>query len=132
MPLGAVTVPQSPPTFPNDGLVGFAGLSSSALNATSWFQHLCDEHQVKECRFGIAYKTDETGIQYFGYVAEETFEGPLSVGHVPPDDEWSTFGDIAYDGKVITKDQLLITDSGTTIIFGFVSDLFIPEKNLLK
>lgn len=57
-------------------------------------------------------------MQYFGYVAKERFEGELSVAAVPPGDEWGVFGDIAFDGKVITKDQLIITDSGTTIIFG--------------
>jgi hypothetical protein len=83
MPLGVVTIPESPPAFPNDGLVGFAGISSSAINSSSWFQYLCDQGQVQECRFGIAYQTDDTGIQYFGYVDEERFEGLLSVGPVP-------------------------------------------------
>jgi len=118
MPLGVVTVPESPPTFPNDGLVGFAGISSSAINSSSWFQYLCDQGQVQQCRFGIAYRTDDTGIQYFGYVDEERFEGPLRVGAVPPGDECGIFMDVAYDGKVVVKDQFMFTDSGTTAMFG--------------
>jgi cathepsin D len=120
MPLGVVAVPESPPTFPNDGLIGFSGIYQSAINSTSWFQHLCDEHELQECRFGIAYQTDDTGVQYFGYVDEERFEGPLSVGPVAPGFEWSTVMDVAYDGKVIVKDQWMITDSGTTVMFGLV------------
>lgn len=118
MPLGVVATPLSPPTFPNDGLVGLAGLPSSSLNSTSWFEHLCDAGELQACRFGIAYQTDETGTQYFGYVDEDRFEGPLSVGPVQPDNEWATFVDIAYNGKVIGTDQLMITDSGTTVMFG--------------
>jgi pepsin A len=108
----------SPPTFPHDGLVGFAGLYQTALNSTSWFQQLCDHGELDACRFGIAYKTDETGEQYFGYVAEERFEGPLSVSPVIPNMEWGTYMDIAYDGQVVERDALMVTDSGTTIIFG--------------
>ncbi|KAF4630113.1 hypothetical protein G7Y89_g8027 [Cudoniella acicularis] len=118
MPLGVVTVPLSPPTFPNDGLVGFSGVSQSAINSSSWFQHLCEEGQLQECRFGIAYQTDDTGMQYFGYVDEERFEGPLSVSPVPSEGEWSTYMDVAYDGEVLLKDQLMWTDSGTTVMFG--------------
>jgi hypothetical protein len=129
MPLGVVTVPESPPTFPNDGLIGFSGIYQTALNSSSWFQHLCDEHELDECRFGIAYQTDDTGVQYFGYVAEDRFEGPLSVGPVPTGFEWSTFMDVAYDGKVIVKDQWMITDSGTTVMFGLVP-LFFANRTI--
>jgi pepsin A len=120
MPLGAVADPVTPPTFPNDGLVGLSGIYQTAVNSSSWFQHLCDEDELDQCRFGIAYQTDLTGVQYFGYVDEERFEGPLSVGPVAPGFEWSTFVDLAYNDKVILKDQWIITDSGTTVMFGWV------------
>jgi len=123
MPLGVVTVPESPPTFPNAGLVGFSGIYQSAINSSSWFQHLCDEHELNECRFGIAYQTDDTGVQYFGYVDEDRFEGELSKGPVKEGFEWSTFVDLAYDGKVIVRDQWIITDSGTTVMFGYIFPL---------
>jgi hypothetical protein len=129
MPLGVVTVPESPPTFPNDGLIGFSGIYQTALNSSSWFQHLCDEHELDECRFGIAYQTDNTGVQYFGYVARERFDGPLSVGPVAPGFEWSTFMDVAYDGKVIVKDQWMITDSGTTVMFG-LAPLYFSNRSI--
>jgi cathepsin D len=129
MPLGAVTSPLSPPTFPNDGLIGFSGIYQTAVNSSSWFQQLCDAKELNECRFGIVYETDNTGEQYFGYVAEERFPGSLSVGPVNPGYEWSTFVDLAYDGKVIVRDQWIITDSGTTVMFGFVSPSVLSCKH---
>ncbi|TAQ83813.1 hypothetical protein B7494_g7863 [Chlorociboria aeruginascens] len=118
MPLGVVADPENPPTFPNDGLIGFANSTGSAVNSASWFTLLCSEGELDECRFGLAYQTDDTGTQYFGYVAEERFEGPLSVGPVVPENEWSTYVDVAYDGTVLLKDQWMVTDSGTTVMFG--------------
>jgi cathepsin D len=115
-----VAEPVSPPSFPNDGLIGFAGPYQSALNSTSWFQQLCDHDLLAECRFGIAFKTDNTGVQYFGEVATDRFDGPLSVAPVVPNTEWGSWVDIAYDGKVIEEDAMMISDSGTTIIFGLV------------
>lgn len=34
------------------------------------------------------------------------------------DGEWSLHGDITANGKVIEKDAFIVTDSGTTIVFG--------------
>jgi hypothetical protein len=116
--LGSVVDPASPPSFPHDGLVGFAGLSQSAIDETSWFQHVCDAGLVEACRFGLAFETDNTGVQYFGYVDESRFKGELSVAPVVPEEEWASWVDIAYDGKVIEEDAWMVTDSGTTIIFG--------------
>ena len=118
-PLGAVTDPLTPATFPYDGLIGFAGLQQTALNASSWFNHLCDEGVLDECRFGIAYETDSTGTQYFGKVEHHVFEGELSKAPLYlPGWQWDTYADIAANGKVIERDALVITDSGTTVIFG--------------
>ena len=130
-PLGAVADPLSPPTFPHDGLVGFAGLQQSALNATSWFNHLCDEGALDECRFGIAYETDSTGTQYFGKVEYDTFEGQLSVAPLYlPGWQWDTYADIAANGKVIERDAMIITDSGTTVVFGSVNFHLIAVLSL--
>lgn len=115
-----VADPESPPSFPHDGLVGFAGPYQSALGSPSWFQELCDAGSVTACRFGLAYKTDNTGVQYFGYVDTDRFDGSLSVAPVVPDTEWGSWTDIALDGKVIEKNAMMVTDSGTTIIFGSV------------
>jgi hypothetical protein len=127
-----VSDPQSPPSFPYDGLVGFAGLYQSAINSPSWFQNLCDGGLVSACRFGLAYKTDNTGVQYFGSVEQSRFDGALSVAPVVPDTEWATWTDIALDGKVIEKNAMMVTDSGTTIIFGSVILKFFDPPTVNK
>jgi cathepsin D len=133
-PLGVVTVPVSPPAFPNDGLVGFAGPDSSALNATSWFQSLCSQGTLDACRFGLAFETDNTGVQYFGKVEANRFDGKLSVAPLFNGEQWTLFGDVAFNGTVIEKDVMIVTDSGTTTIFGLVQRqivlLQIEDQNL--
>jgi pepsin A len=120
-----VTDPLTPPTFPHDGLVGFAGPDSSALNSSSWFQGLCSQGSLDCCRFGLAFETDDTGVQYFGEVEYDRFIGPLSVAPLaktetaPEGELWELFGDIAANGKVVERDALIVTDSGTTVIFGY-------------
>lgn len=119
-----MTHPPNTTSFPHQGLVGFAGIESSALNSTSWFQSLCSQGSLDCCRFGLAFETDDTGVQYFGKVEHDRFQGPLSVaplyGYGRPQGGllWYLFGDIAANGKVIERDAAIVTDSGTTVIFG--------------
>jgi cathepsin D len=117
--LGSATSPASPPSFPHDGLMGFAGTDESSLSAANWFNNLCTQGTLTTCRFGLAFETDNTGVQYFGEVATDRFTGSLSVASIQ--DEWQLSGDIALNGKVLIKDANIITDSGTTIIFGLVT-----------
>lgn len=74
------------------------------------------------CRFGLAFKTDDTGVQYFGEVAQDQFAEPLSVAPLVDDADgeelWELFGDVAVGGKVAERDATIVTDSGTTVIFG--------------
>jgi len=114
--LGSATSPASPPSFPHDGLMGFAGTDDSVLSTNNWFNNLCAQGTLTACRFGLAFETDNTGVQYFGEVDTTRFSGALSVA--PITDEWELLGDITANGKVIIKDANIITDSGTTVIFG--------------
>lgn len=103
--LGNTTSP-STPSFPHDGLVGFA--FGSAFNGTPWFLNLCSEKKVDECRFGLAYRTDGTGEQYFGFVAPE-YKDKLSVAPLDEtipgvgDSSWSIIMDVAIDNKVVAN-----------------------------
>jgi cathepsin D len=123
--LGEVTVPTTP-SFSYDGLIGFGSPISDALNSTPWFQSLCEQDSLDECRFGLALQTDGTGEQYFGNIEHGRFNGPLSVTSLLYDPyydtyfEWATYGDIAANGKVIARDSIIEFDSGTTVIFGLV------------
>lgn len=119
--LGAITSPQSPPTFPHDGLIGFAGISSLGLDATSWFQSLCNAGTVSPCRFGLAFKTDNTGTQYFGSLPTDVYNGSLSTA--PIIDEWGLEGDVVVNGKVVQSSATILTDSGTTVVFGPVASV---------
>ncbi|MCJ1442906.1 MAG: hypothetical protein MMC23_003403 [Stictis urceolatum] len=114
--LGSITSPQSPPTFPHDGLIGFGSEDGSALRASPWFHSLCNEGALDECRFGLAFGTQGTGMQYFGSVESSEFTGELTSA--PITGEWELQGDIVLNGKVIESGADIITDSGTTVIFG--------------
>lgn len=116
--LGVISDPDASIQFPHDGLIGFAGPYLSAFNGTPWFQNLCDQQKVPECRFGLAFNTDGTGTQILGFLDQSRFPGSLTVA--PLIDEWVLYGDVALNGKVIEPNRNLFTDSGTTTIQGFV------------
>lgn len=119
--LGAVTSPLSPPTFPHDGLIGYAGIDSSALQQTPFFHSLCDQGSLSSCRFGLALKADQTGTLYYGSVATESFSGSLIS--VPALDEWVINGDVTLNGVTVQRNATIATDSGTTVIFGPTSQV---------
>lgn len=119
--LGTITSPKSPPTFPNDGLIGYAGIDSSALGQTPFFQSLCDQGTLSSCRFGLALNADETGTLYYGSVATDTFSGSLTS--VSASDQWIVTGDVTVNGATVQRSASIITDSGTTVIFGPTSQV---------
>ena len=106
-------------TFPHDGIVGFASQAVSGFNETPFFQSLCDEGHVAECRFGLALKTDGTGKMILGEADKSLYNGELSVA--PVLEEWFLKGDVAVNGKVIAADALMLLDSGTANIIGPIS-----------
>ncbi|QPH02360.1 hypothetical protein C2857_006569 [Epichloe festucae Fl1] len=114
--LGDIRKPTTPPTFPRDGLIGYAGRRRNALGASSFIRSLCDQGSLSSCRFGLALKTDWTGELYYGTVPADLFAGSLAT--VPIQGEWAVFGALTLNGKTIWADVKLITDSGTAVIFG--------------
>ncbi|KAL7939310.1 aspartic peptidase domain-containing protein [Trichoderma chlorosporum] len=119
--LGSITNPQSPPTFPHDGLIGYAGIDSSALDQNPFFQSLCDQGTLSSCRFGLALNADQTGTLYYGSVATGIFSGSLTS--VSASDEWVVTGDVTLNGSTVQRSASIITDSGTTVIFGPTSQV---------
>lgn len=123
--LGEATDPPTP-SFSYDGLIGFGTPLGDVLNSTPWFESLCDQGSLDECRFGLALETDGTGEQYFGKVEHDRFKGPLSVTSLFYDAyfdlyfEWATYGDIAVNGKAVERDVIVQFDSGTTVVVGSV------------
>ena len=108
---GTITV------FPHDGLVGYAGIASSELGATPFFTNLCNQNVVPECRFGLAFKTDGTGQQILGELDSSLYAGS-SLTTAKISGQWELQGDVALAGKVLARNQRIITDSGTANIIG--------------
>jgi len=119
--LGVITSPESPPTTPHDGLIGYAGIDGSALGHPSFFQSLCDQGSLSSCRFGLALRTDQTGELFYGRVATELFSGSLTS--VSTIDEWIITGHVTVNGATVHDNVTIITDSGTTVIFGPTSQV---------
>lgn len=118
--------PQTISVFPHQGLVGFGGVraNETQLGGTPFFQQLCDQGIVDECRFGLAYGTGSQGKQILGGVDHALFNGNLHES--PIDTSTGTtvaiVGDLVYEtpkGKTQRlKDQSILFDSGTANIVG--------------
>ncbi|KID79696.1 aspartic protease precursor, partial [Metarhizium brunneum ARSEF 3297] len=124
--LGDIQDPASPPTFPRDGLIGYASQQGSALRGSPFINSLCDQGALSTCRFGLALRPNKTGELYYGTLATDTFTEPLTT--VPlTQGEWAVQGDVTVDGAAVQHGASIITDSGTTVIFGpthRVADVF--------
>ncbi|KAJ4158329.1 uncharacterized protein LMH87_008861 [Akanthomyces muscarius] len=114
--LGAIDSPSAPPTFPHDGLIGYAGLDRAALREKPFFLSLCDSGALSACRFGLAFRTDGTGQLHYGTVATDEFSGELTA--VPTTGLWALNGSATVNGKTVVGNIAITTDSGTTVIFG--------------
>jgi hypothetical protein len=110
--------------FPHNGIVGYGGTKASdtVLGGKPFFQTLCDQGVVDECRFGIAYGTSGSGKHILGGVDHSLFEGELS--HTEPNLD---FGPVFYNGSIVYKtasetktieDQVILLDSGTANVVG--------------
>lgn len=114
--IGAIDSPSSPPTFPHDGLIGYAGQGGASLRDKPFFFSLCDAKALSACRFGLALRTDGTGQLHYGTVATEEFSGALTA--VEATNYWSVNGGVTVNGEIVADNIDIATDSGTTVIFG--------------
>lgn len=114
--IGDIDSPSSPPTFPHDGLIGYASQGGASLHDKPFMQSLCSTGALSSCRFGLALGTDGTGQLHYGTVDTTSFSGELTA--VKVDSLWSVPGGVTVNGTVVSDNQELITDSGTTVIFG--------------
>lgn len=77
---------------------------------------MCNQKLIPSCRFGLAFKTDGTGTQTLGTVdpayANSLATVPLSSS------EWVIQGDIAAEKTTVANGASIITDSGTTVVYG--------------
>ena len=111
---GTITV------FPHDGLVGFAGADGAQLDATPFFENLCAQGVVADCRFGLAFGTDGTGEQILGALDSGLFEGS-NLTTVKAQDQWVVTADVYVGGeagKRVASRQDVVLDSGTANVIG--------------
>ena len=102
-----------------DGLIGFAGTEQP--NETTFFESLCDQLSVQECRFGLALWDNGIGTQILGGVDNSRFAGLLSVAPVPYFDStkaWVLSSDVVIDGDINFQNVTVLMDSGTTNVIG--------------
>ncbi|KAJ0164902.1 Aspartic protease [Colletotrichum tanaceti] len=102
--------------FPHDGIAGLGTSNRSQLKATTFFHQMCDRGTIKECRFGLAFKGDGTGVQVLGEVDETLFSGSLARANI--EEEWRVRGDVRVGGQLVVKDQNMFVDSGTVNVVG--------------
>lgn len=114
--IGDIDSPTSPPTFPHDGLIGYAGQDGASLQDNPFINSLCNTGALSACRFGLALRTNGTGTLHYGTVATNEFSGALTT--VPITSAWSVTGSVTVNGKSIASRLDIATDSGTTVVFG--------------
>jgi hypothetical protein len=104
--------------LPHQGIVGFSGQFAAQFptNSTSFFQSLCNQQVVTECRFGLVLTSNGTGTQILGELDSSLYNGNLVV--TPVLEEWVVSGDLAINGTIFARDLVVELDSGTATIVG--------------
>ena len=104
----------------NSGIAGFSGQRfnqfPASSNVTPFFQSLCNQKKVSECRFGLALSDDGTGTQILGELDTSLYTGNLVVA--PILENWVLLGDLVVGGEVQETDMPIELDSGTATIVG--------------
>jgi cathepsin D len=119
-------------TLPHDGLLGFdtVQLRPGDIfgNYTTWFQNLCAQGDVPECRFGLALGTNGIGTQVIGELDASMYKGKLHSYPLLGGFQWTVAANITHLGKVVDRNLSIIFDSGTANIVGpteIVRELFL-------
>ncbi|ATY59898.1 aspartyl protease [Cordyceps militaris] len=116
--IGLIDKPKKTPTFPHDGIIGFAGERGASLREKPFILSLCATHALSACRFGLSLRTNGTGQLHYGTVATDEFAGALTTVKTARGRLWSVKGDVTVNRDRIYIGLPLVTDSGTTAIFG--------------
>lgn len=117
----AVVIAKPPPNngtitqFPNQGIVGFSRTFASAtqLDAIPFFQTLCNEGSVRECKFGLALGTDGTSTQISGATDRKIYVGHLVTVDADPNEVVAFDGAITANGITTLTGATIISDSST-------------------
>jgi hypothetical protein len=110
--------------FRHPGLAGFAGTKAdqTQLGGVPFFQTLCNQGVVNECRFGLAFGISGMGKQILGGVDKTLFTSELSEAPFESKKSNLVHGSIVYQNskeeQATLKDQFFVFDSGTSNIVG--------------
>ena len=117
-------------SFPTerDGIIGFgAGWTASSSNSTPFYQTLCSQGQLYQCRFGLGLATNGQGQLALGGIQSQysnslsiapTFYRPLLDNTTDLNYEWFLSADVAFGNKIVLPDVGIILDSGSRGISG--------------
>lgn len=104
-------------SFSHDGVVGYGVptmLGGTELLGRPFFQQLCEQSQVTECRFGVAFGTSGRGVQVLGGIDATLIQGEPTFAPIEDGSRtWSVRGDVAIGGMTVLRDQTLTVDTGT-------------------
>lgn len=115
----ASPAPDGTNLIPANGIVGFSGSEVSNFDGPRpFFQSLCDQGQIEECRFGIALGSEGKGKQIIGALANSLYQGDLITTSILF--EWFFYADIALGGRIIKQNVPVELDTGTATIIGWV------------
>lgn len=105
--------------FPRQGLVGMSGVKANyTLNeSVPWFRNLCDQGQVHQCRFGLAFGTEGKGRQILGGADRSLFDGELVHPARAPYDLHYVDA-VVDDSKGVVFNRSVTFDSGTDNVSG--------------
>lgn len=117
--------------FPGQGIIGLLGTSAddSSFGVTPFFQRLCDEGQVNECRLGLGLETSGTGSLSLGAVDRTLLSGDLATAPISGQ-QWIINGGLPSDMLDVGVQQSMFLDSGTSRILPlrFSSTRKIPNR----
>jgi pepsin A len=125
-----IKVPQPNPDtitqFPGQGIIGLLGTSAddSSVGDTPFFQHLCNEGRVDECRFGLGLETSGTGSLTLGGVDHALVSGDMATAPISGQ-QWIIEGGLPSDVLDVGVQQSMFLDSGTSnVSVSFTLPLF--------
>lgn len=80
----------------------------------TFFGNACEQKQVDECRFGMAFGMNGTGKAILGGLDTSLFTGQLTTKSLQNQTEWVINGSVAVNGKIIERHQSYTLDTGTS------------------
>ena len=104
--IGIVAQSESTISCPGDGVIGFGASNSTTSNSTSWFEKLCEDGLIDECRFGVALETNDEGALILGEQDDSLFDG--NMGRDALVDNFSIRVDLVIGSRTLMRENILV------------------------